>query len=104
MYCCRDASSPGALVIRNLPGVCLTTTPFTGGGDVNSEGGGDVNPAISPGGKTVTFIRQKEEGSLQALFAVDIDRTNERRIVPYRFDVLIKHDWSPNRRVYRHGR
>ena len=52
----------------------------------------------------MTFIRQKEAGSLQALFAVDIDGTNERRIVPYRFDVLIKHDWSPNGRVYRHGR
>jgi len=46
----------------------------------------------------VTFIRQKEEGALQALFAVDIDGTNERRVVPYGFDVFIKHDWSPNGR------
>jgi Tol biopolymer transport system component len=46
----------------------------------------------------VTFIRQKEEGELQALFAVDIDGTNERRVVPYRFNVFIKHDWLPNGR------
>jgi Tol biopolymer transport system component len=82
----------------DAPGVRLTTTPFTGGGDVNSEGGGDVNPAVSPDGKTVTFIRQKEEGSLQALMAMGVDGTNVRRIVPYRFDVFTKHDWSPGGR------
>jgi Tol biopolymer transport system component len=105
VYACDDADCPptnGLFLMKadgsDAPGVRLTTTPFTGGGDVNSEGGGDVNPAVSPDGKTVTFIRQKEEGALQALFAVDIDGTNERRIVPYRFDVFIKHDWSPDGR------
>ena len=105
VYACDDADCPptnGLFLMKadgsDAPGVRLTKTPFTGGGDVSSEGGGDVNPAISPDGKTVTFIRQKEEGSLQALFAVDIDGMHERRVVPYRFNVFIKHDWSPNGR------
>jgi Tol biopolymer transport system component len=105
VYACDHADCPptnGLFLMEadgsDAPGVRLTTTPFTGGGDVNSEGGGDVNPAVSPDGTTVTFVRQKEEGSFQALFAVDIDGTNPRRLVPYRLNVLNKHDWSPDGR------
>jgi Tol biopolymer transport system component len=105
VYACDGSDCPptnGLFLMKadgsDAPGIRLTTTPFTGGGQVNSEGGGDVNPAISPDGKTVTFVRQKEEGSLQALFAVDIDGTNAHMIVPYRLNVFNKHDWSPDGR------
>jgi len=105
VYACDDSDCPptnGLFMMKadgsDAPGVRLTTTPFLGGGDVDSIGGGDVDPQVSPDGGTVTFVRQKEEGSLQALFAVDIDGANERRVVPYRFNVFIQHDWSPNGR------
>ncbi len=44
----------------------------------------------------MTFVRHKVEGELQALFAVDIDGTNERMVVPYKVEVGIKHDWAPD--------
>jgi len=105
VYACDGADCPptnGLFIMQadgsDAPGVRLTTTPFTGGGQVDSAGGGDVDPQVSPDGGTVSFIRQKEEGSLQALFAMDIDGTNVRKLVPYRFDVFIQHDWSPDGR------
>jgi Tol biopolymer transport system component len=72
----------------DAPGVRLTSNPF--------PDEGDHNPEVSPDGQTVTFVRDKVDGELQALFAVDIDGTNERKIVPYRYEVAIKHDWAPN--------
>src|SRR5262245_2624187 len=105
VYACDGDDCPPAngLFLMNAdgsdaPGVRLTTTPFKGGGDVDSAGGGDIDPAVSPDGKTVTFVRQKEEGSLQALVAMDIDGTNVRTTVPYRFNVFTNHDWAPNGR------
>jgi Tol biopolymer transport system component len=72
----------------DAPGVRLSTNPFTG------EGDGD--PQVSPDGGTVTFVRHQEEGQLQALFAVDIEGTGERMVVPFGREVAIKHDWAPN--------
>jgi Tol biopolymer transport system component len=72
----------------DAPGTRLTTNP--------SAYQGDTNPEVSPDGQTVTFVRKKVEGELQALFAVDIDGTDVRKLVPYRFNVFIKHDWAPN--------
>ena len=56
----------------------------------------DMDPNVSPDGQTVTFVRHKETGVLQSLFAVDIDGGNVRKLVPYRFEVAIKHDWAPD--------
>lgn len=56
----------------------------------------DLNAEVSPDGQTVTFVRHKESGELQALFAVDPDGSDVRRIVPYTFEVAIKHDWAPD--------
>ena len=66
----------------------LTTNPF--------PGEGDSDPNVSPDGQTVTFVRHKIDGELQALYAVNIDGTHERQLVPYRFEVAIKHDWAPD--------
>lgn len=56
----------------------------------------DTDPNVSPDGQTVTFVRHKESGELQALFAVDRDGSNVRKLVPYRLEVAIKHDWAPD--------
>jgi Tol biopolymer transport system component len=59
---------------------------------------GDTNAEVSPDGATVTFVRHKVSGELQALFAVDPDGSDVRRIVPYSLEVAIKHDWAPDGR------
>lgn len=86
----RDRPS-GIFLMRadgsDAPGRRLTTTPF--------PHWGDVNPEVSPDGQTVTFARLKGEG-LSALFAVDIDGSDVRKLVPYRASVGTKHDWAPD--------
>jgi Tol biopolymer transport system component len=72
----------------DAPGLRLSRNPF--------PGEGDGNPEISPDGVTVTFVRHKVDGELQALFAVKADGTYLRKLVPYRFEVAIKHDWAPD--------
>jgi len=72
----------------------------------------DRDPNVSPDGKTVTFVRHKVDQLLQALYAVNIDGSHLRQIVPYRYEVAIKHDWAPDGRHivittdadYPHGR
>jgi len=93
VYGCGDcAGGQGIFLMKadgsNAPGIRLTTNP--------SGYEGDTNPEVSPDGQTVTFVRMKVEGELQALFAVNIDATNVRKLVPYRFNVFIKHDWAPD--------
>lgn len=58
------------------------------------EGDSDAN--VSPDGGTVSFVRHKVDGELQALMAVDRSGENLRRLVPYRREVGIKHDWAPD--------
>jgi Tol biopolymer transport system component len=93
VYDCFDCTGGQGIFLVNAdgsdaPGTRLTTNP--------SGYEGDTNPEVSPDGKTVTFVRRKAEGELQALFAVDIDGTHVRKLVPLRFNVFIKHDWAPN--------
>ena len=95
VYECVDCSGgDGIFLMRDdasdFPGLRLTTNPF--------PGEGDSNPEVSPDGKTVTFVRHQVDGELQALFAVDIDGTNERQVVSYTYEVAIKHDWAPDGR------
>ena len=56
----------------------------------------DADPNVSPDGETITFVRHKETGLLQGLFAMDRDGGNVRKLVPYRFEVGVKHDWAPD--------
>lgn len=72
----------------DAPGLRLSSNPF--------PDEGDGNPEVSPDGQTVTFVRHKVDGELQALYAVNIDGSNERKIVPYKLEVGIKHDWAPD--------
>jgi Tol biopolymer transport system component len=58
----------------------------------------DEDPNVSPDGTTVTFVRHKVDGLLQALYAVNIDGSHLRKIVPYRHEVGVKHDWAPDGR------
>jgi Tol biopolymer transport system component len=93
VYDCWDcAGGQGIFLMEadgsDAPGTRLTTNP------PGYEG--DTNPEVSPDGQTVTFVRRKSEGERQALFAVDIDGTDVRMLVPYRFNVFIKHDWAPD--------
>lgn len=58
-------------------------------------GGGGTDPNVSPDGSTISFI--EGDGDLrQAVYTVHMDGTALTQIVPFRFDVAIKHDWSTN--------
>lgn len=74
----------------------LTDNPFA---QETVEGCGcDTDPNFSPDGETITFVRVKEEDRLQALFAMDADGKNVRRLTPYTDDVATKHAWSADGR------
>jgi Tol biopolymer transport system component len=60
------------------------------------KGTGRTDPNVSPDGNWITFIRAKEEGVLQAVFAVHPDGSGLRRLTPFKWEVAIKHDWSPD--------
>jgi Tol biopolymer transport system component len=90
VYECASCNPDGVFIMRTdgTDRRRLSTSPFP------NEGDGDPN--VSPDGATVTFVRHKVEGKLQALFAVNIDGTHPRKLVPYVREVAIKHDWAPN--------
>jgi Tol biopolymer transport system component len=56
----------------------------------------DTDPNFSPNGKLITFVRIKEDGRQQALFAVRPNGTGLRQLTPYSWEVAVKHDWSPD--------
>jgi Tol biopolymer transport system component len=56
----------------------------------------DTDPNFSPDGKVITFVRIKQDGKQQALFAVRPDGSGLKQLTPYAWEVAIKHDWSPD--------
>jgi Tol biopolymer transport system component len=93
VYECPNCPGGDGVFLMNddgsdAPGLRLSTNPF--------PDEGDGNPEVSPDGQTVTFVRHKVDGELQALFAVNIDGSNLRKLTSYRLEVAIKHDWAPD--------
>jgi Tol biopolymer transport system component len=74
----------------DAPGLFLSANPF------HAEG--DSNPEVSPDGQTVTFVRHKVDEKLQALYAVNIDGSDDRKLTSFKREVAIKHDWAPDGR------
>ena len=106
VYSCDCPGGQGIFLIRDdgTGRRRLTTNPFL------EESDEDAN--VSPDGKTVTLVRHKVDELLQALYAVNIDGSHLRKVVPYRYEVAVKHDWAPDGRHilittdadYPHGR
>jgi Tol biopolymer transport system component len=59
--------------------------------------GCDLDPTVSPNGKTITYVRVKGDfGKDQRLMSIGLDGTGLKRLTSRSFEVAIKHDWSPN--------
>jgi Tol biopolymer transport system component len=70
----------------------LTRNPYPG-----AECGCDTDPAFSPDGRRISFVRVRAESSGRgALFVMDRDARNPRRITSWRLDPGIKHAWNPD--------
>jgi Tol biopolymer transport system component len=54
------------------------------------------DPNSSPDGRWITFVRIKELEKRQAIFRVHPDGSGLKRLTPFRWEVAIKHDWSPD--------
>jgi TolB protein len=70
----------------------LTRNPYPG-----AECGCDTDPAFSPDGRRISFVRVRAESSGQgALFVMDRNGRDPRRITSWRLDPGIKHAWKPD--------
>jgi Tol biopolymer transport system component len=70
----------------------LTRNPHAG-----MECGCDTDPAFSPDGRRISFVRVRAESSGQgALFVMDRNGRHPRRITSWRLDPGIKHAWKPD--------
>ena len=89
VYGCDCGKTNGLFVSRDdgTNARRLTTNPFR----YESDSG----PAVSPDGRTVSFVRVKKSESLQALFTVNVDGSHRRMLVPYTSEVALKLDWAP---------
>jgi Tol biopolymer transport system component len=77
----------------------IQSMDLTGGNRLEVTGGigkGVTDPNVSPDGTTVSFIAYNGEELGQAIMTSAMDGTNLNRIVPFRLDIAIKHDWAPD--------
>jgi Tol biopolymer transport system component len=70
----------------------LTSNPYIHAG----ECGCDYGAKMSPDGKTLAFVRIKEDNVTQALFTVRADGSGLKQRLPYRPAVGNHLDWAPN--------
>ena len=70
----------------------LTRNPYAG-----RECGCDTDPAFSPDGKRISFVRVRSESQgLGALFVMNRGGSGLRRLTSWRLDPAIKHAWKPD--------
>jgi TolB protein len=70
----------------------LTHNPYAG-----AECGCDTDPAFSPDGTRISFVRIRAESRGRgALFVMDGDGSHLRRLTSWRLDPGIKHAWKPD--------
>jgi Tol biopolymer transport system component len=70
----------------------LTRNPYAG-----AECGCDTDPAFSPDGTRISFVRVRAESrGLGALFVMDRDGSHLRRLTSWRLDPGVKHAWNPD--------
>jgi Tol biopolymer transport system component len=55
---------------------------------------GDQNPAVSPDGTRVSFIRETDIGG--SLLLANVDGSAVRELLPEDFAIAVKHDWAPD--------
>jgi Tol biopolymer transport system component len=71
----------------------LTRNPYAG-----AECGCDTDPAFAPDGRRISFVRVRaESGGLGALFLMNRDGGNLRRLTRWHVDPGVKHAWKPDR-------
>ena len=61
----------------------------------NGQCGCDEGAAVSPDGKTVTFVRGRKNNDARALFAVGIDGMGLTRLTPWQLGPP-RHGWAPD--------
>jgi Tol biopolymer transport system component len=59
-------------------------------------GRGVTDPNVSPDGKTLSVVAYNGRDLGQGLMTTALDGTDPHRIVPFRLDVAVKHDWAPD--------
>jgi Tol biopolymer transport system component len=92
-----DVDKYDAVWLMNPDGSNQHELVATRNADRGGKCGCDVDPTVSPDGKTITYVRIVGDfGTQQALMSVGIDGTGVKRLTPPSFEVGIKHDWSPN--------
>ena len=70
----------------------LTRNPYAG-----AECGCDTDPAFSPDGRQISFVRIRAESrGLGALFVMDRGGTNLQRLTSWQLDPGLKHAWKPD--------
>lgn len=70
----------------------LTSNPYIHDGQCGCDGGAKT----SPDGKTVAFVRIKEDNVTHALFTVRADGSGLKQRMPYRPAIGNHLDWAPN--------
>jgi Tol biopolymer transport system component len=84
-----DTTGVGSIQSMNL----------TGGNRMEVSDGigkGGTDPNVSPDGDTVSFIAYNGKDLGQAIMTSALDGANLNRIVAFRRDIAVKHDWAPD--------